>query len=65
MEEFTSINKQGNRMKIFKLFENISKPSLSIKVREIEYACVYKRSNKPVIKVSRVESIEEARKEYK
>ena len=52
-------------MKIFKLFENISKPSLSIMVREIEYACVYKRSNKPVIKVSRVESIEEARKEYK
>ena len=32
---------------------------------EIQYACVYKRSSKPVIKGSRVESIEEARKEYK
>ena len=32
---------------------------------EIQYACVYKRSNKPVIRGSRVESIEDARKEYK
>ena len=32
---------------------------------EIQYACVYKRSSKPVIKGSRVESIEDARKEYK
>ena len=31
----------------------------------ISYGCVYKRSGKPVIKGSRVESIEEARKEYK
>ena len=32
---------------------------------EIQYVCVYKRSCKPVIKGSRVESIEDARKEYK
>ena len=32
---------------------------------EIQYACVYKRSSKPVIKGSRVESIEDARKQYK
>ena len=32
---------------------------------EIQYACIYKRSSKPVIKVSRVESIEDERKEYK
>ena len=32
---------------------------------EIQYACVYKRSSKPVIKGSRIESIEDARKEYK
>ena len=32
---------------------------------EIQYACVYKRSSKPVIRGSRVESIEDARKEYK
>ena len=31
----------------------------------ILYACVYKRSSKPIIKGSRVESIEDARKEYK
>ena len=32
---------------------------------EISYGCVYKRSSKPVMKGSRVESIEDARKEYK
>ena len=31
----------------------------------ISYGCVFKRSNKPVMKGSRVESIEEARNEYK
>ena len=31
----------------------------------IQYACVYKSSCKPVIKGSRVESIGDARKEYK
>ena len=31
----------------------------------ISYGCLPKRSSKPVMKGSRVESIEEARKEYK
>ena len=31
----------------------------------ISYGCLYKRSNKPVIKGSRVETIEGAREEYK
>ena len=31
----------------------------------IEYGCVYKRNSKPVINGSRVETIEQARKEYK
>ena len=31
----------------------------------ISYGCIYKRSNKPVIKGSRVETIEAAREEYK
>ena len=31
----------------------------------ISYCCVLKRSSKPVMKGSRVESIEEARNEYK
>ena len=65
MEEFTLINKLRNRIKIFKPFEDISKPSPTIKAMAILYAFVYKRSSKPIIKGSRVESIEDARKEYK
>ena len=65
MEEFTLINKQRNRIKVFKPFENLSKPSSSINAIEISYGCVYKRSSKPVMKGSRVETIESARKEYK
>ena len=65
MEEFTLINKQRNRIKVFKPFEDISKPSLSINAIEIIYGCVYKRARKPVMKGSRVETIEDARKEYK
>ena len=65
MEEFTLINKQRNRIKVFKPFEDISKPSPSINAMEISYGCVYKRSSKPVMKGSRVESIEDARNEYK
>ena len=65
MEEFTLINKQRNRIKVFQPFEDISKPSPSINAMEISYGCVYKRSSKPVMKGSRVETIEDARKEYK
>ena len=65
MEEFTFINKLRNRIKVFKPFEDISKPSPSINAMEISYGCVYKRSSKPVMKGSRVETIEDARKEYK
>ena len=65
MEEFTLINKQRNRIKVFKPFEDISKPSPSINAMEISYGCVYKRTSKPVMKGSRVETIEDARKEYK
>ena len=31
----------------------------------ISYGCVYKRSSKPVMKGSRVETVEAERKEYK
>ena len=65
MEEFTLINKQRNRIKVFKPFEDISKPSPSFNAMEISYGCVYKRSSKPVMKGSRVETIEAAREEYK
>ena len=64
MEEFTLINKQRNRIKVFKPFEDLSEPSSSINAIEISYGCVYKRSSKPVMKGSRVETIEAARKEY-
>ena len=65
MKLFTLINKERSRIKVFEPFENISKPSLSINAIMISYGCVYKRSSKPVMKGSRVETIENARKEYK
>ena len=64
MEEFTLINFQRSRIKIFKAFAGIFNPSSSINAMEICYGCVYKRSTKPVIKGSRVEYIEDAKKEY-
>ena len=63
MEQFTLINKQRNRIKIFKKFKSALPQAKE--VMEIEYACVYKRSSKPVIKGSRIETLEKAREEYK
>ena len=65
MEKFTLINKDRSRIKVFEPFEDISKPTPSIDAMMISYGCVYKSSSKPGIKGSRVESIENARKEYK
>ena len=65
MEKFTLINKDRSRIKVFEPFEDLSEPSPSINAMMISYCCVYKRSNKPVLKGSRVETIEAARKEYK
>ena len=65
MEKFTLINKDRSRIKVFEPFEDVSKPSPTIDAMMISYACVYKRSSKPVMKGSRVETIEAARKEYK
>ena len=65
MKKFTLINKNRSRIKVFEPFEDVSKPSPIIDAIMISYGCVYKRSSKPVIKGSRVETIEEARKEYK
>ena len=64
MEKFTLINKERNRIKVFEHFEDASKSSPSIDVMMISYGCVYKRSSKPVMKGSRVETIAAARKEY-
>ena len=65
MKKFTLINKERSRIKVFEPFEDISKPNLSINAIMISYGFVYKKSSKPVIKGSRVETIENARKEYK
>ena len=65
IEKFTLISKDRSRIKVFESFEEISKTSPSIDAMMISYGCVYKRSSKPVMKGSRVETIEKARKEYK
>ena len=41
MEEFCLINKNRDRIKIFKSFEDVSKSSPTINAMEIQYACVY------------------------
>ena len=65
MEKFILVNKDRSRIKVFESFEDVSKPSPSIDAMMISYGCIYKRSSRPVMKGSRVETIEEARKEYK
>ena len=65
MEKFTLINKARSRIKVFEPFEDSSKNSSMINAILISYGCVFKRSIKPVMKGSRVESIEEASKEHK
>ena len=65
MDKFTLINKDRSRIKVFEPFEDITKSSPSLDAMMISYGCVYKRGSKPIMKGSRVESIEDARKEYK
>jgi len=64
MEKFTLINKDRSRIKVFEPFEDLSKPIPSIDAMMISYGCVFKRSSKPVMKGSRVETMKNARKEY-
>ena len=64
-EKFTLINKARSRIKVFEPFEESSKNSSMINAILISYGCVFKRSSKPVMKGSKVASIEEARNEYK
>ena len=65
MEKFTLINKARSRIKVFQPFEDSSMNSSMINAILISYCWVFKRSSRPVMKGSRVESIEEARNEYK
>ena len=64
-EKFNFINQDISTIKVFEPFEDSSKNPFMINAILISYGCVLKRSSKPVMKGSRVESIEEARKEYK
>ena len=52
-------------IKVFESFDDSSKNSSMINAILISYGCVFKRSSRRVMKGSRVESIEEARDEYK
>jgi len=65
MEKFTLINKDRSRIKVFEPFDDSSKSPSMINAILISYGCVLKRSSKPIMKGSRVESVEEARNEYK
>ena len=65
MEKFTLINKARLRIKVFEPFEDNTKPSAIINAILISHSFVYKRSIRPIMKGLGVESIEEARKEYK
>ena len=65
MEKFTLINKARSRIKVFEPFDDSSKNPSMINAILISYGCLLKRSSKPIMKGSRVESIEEARNEYK
>ena len=64
MEKFTLINKARSRIKVFEPFDDSFKNPSIINAILISYGCVLKRSSKPFIKGSKVESIE-VRKEYK
>ena len=65
MKTFSLVNRAKSGIKVFEPFEDSSKNSSLINAILISYGCVFKRSSKPIMKGSRVESIEEARKEYK
>ena len=65
MKKITLINKDRSRIKVFEPFEEVSKTFHSIDAMMISYGCVYKRSSKSVIKGGRVETMENATKEYK
>ena len=61
-EKFTLINTDRSRIKVFEPFENISKPFQYIDAMMISYGCVYKRLSKPVMKGSKVETVESEKK---
>ena len=65
MEKFTLINKSRSRIKVFEPFDDSSKNPSIINTILISYCSVLKLSSKTIMEGSRLESIEEARNEYK
>jgi len=65
MKKFILTNKATWMIKLFEPFEDSSKNPSMINAILISYGCVLKRSSKPVMKGSRVESKEEPRNDHK
>ena len=65
MEKFTLINKARSRIKVFEPFDDSSKNPSMINAILISYGAFLSDQVSQLCKGSRVESIEEARKEYK
>ena len=65
MEEYTFINKDRTRAKVFKLFKDVNNSFQFFYGMGISCEYVYKRAEKQFMKWSRVESFEDARKKYK
>ena len=61
-EEFFLINKQRNRLKRFRKYENISHKENDF--MEIDFGYIFKTSTKPVWKGSKIETVEDGQKEY-
>ena len=61
-DELFLINKQKNRLKRFRKYENISCKDNDY--MEIDFGYVFRTSTKPVWKGTRIESVEDALKEY-
>tara|TARA_B100001287_G_C22212635_1_gene313199 strand:- start:153 stop:404 length:252 start_codon:yes stop_codon:yes gene_type:complete len=61
-EEFFLINKQRNRLKRFRKYENISHKENDF--MEIDFGYIFKTSTKPVWKGSKIETVEDGQKEF-
>ena len=48
MEEYTFINKDSTRAKVFKLFKDVNNSFPFIDGMEISCKCLYKRDDKPI-----------------
>ena len=65
MDKFKFVNIERSRIKVFEPFEDVSKLSSSINAMKVSYGFVYKKRCIPLMKGSRLESIEATRKEFK